>query len=62
MTWEDLRAWSKRVDDRDMPDAARHWAQAEREYAAMPKEPGEWVASMEMAFAAGMQWGRRGER
>lgn len=61
MTWEELLEWARRVDERDLPDAARHWSADDSERSPMPTNKGEWQASIEIAFAAGMHWKAHGE-
>ena len=56
--WETLLHWSKRVDDRDMSDEAREWAESESKATSLPENTGSWKASMEIAFEAGRQYER----
>lgn len=62
MTWEELLEWARSVDERDLPDASRHWATDDSERSPMPVNKGEWQASIQMAFAAGMRWQEKAKR
>lgn len=57
--WSDFLRDMQRVDDRDIHDDARAWANVETGVTAMPDNIGEWQASLEMAFHAGMAWATR---
>lgn len=55
-TWNELIQWCKYVDERDLPDEARHFASDVWHIMSMPENYGEWKASLEIAFAAGMRF------
>lgn len=46
-------AWSTQVDEKDISDAAREWAEKEIEVTAFPEDKGALAGALEMAFEAG---------
>ena len=58
--WKRLKAWSRKIDHRDVSDEANRWASEEAADRPdlLPKNIGEWKASMSIAFAAGQKYER----
>lgn len=62
MTHEQLMKWAKAVDERDLSDEARHFAEDAPSIMPMPVNTPEWEASLTVAFEAGRMCERRGIR
>ncbi len=54
--WDALLRWAKSVDEKDLSDEARHFADDAPGFMSMPMNGGEWKASLEIAFESGRRY------